>query len=164
MCFCVHKNRPAGPVRPLAGMPVGIRGMVETPIQTFTEMKTKRTRQVHFRISEEEYDKIKKRAAKYGGITQFYAAAAEVLIDTSIQERIELRKLISEQYLRIDQKLAHSGGNLNQAMRQVNEAAKVAHPTQALILNSLMPQIEQYHQENTEVRKLLSELTKKCMK
>lgn len=127
-------------------------------------MKTKRTRQVHFRISEEDYEKIKKRAAKYGGITQFYAAAAEVLIDTSIQERIELRKLISEQYLSMDQKLAHAGGNLNQAMRQVNEAAKAAHSTHAMILNGLLPKIEEYHQANIEVRKLLFELTKKCMK
>lgn len=127
-------------------------------------MKTKRTRQVHFRISNEDFEKIKKRAAKYGGITQFYAAAAEILIDTSIQERIELRKLISEQYLKIDQKLAHSGGNLNQAMRQVNEAAKVGHPTQAMILNSLMPQIEQHHKEIIEIRRQLYELTRECLK
>lgn len=123
-------------------------------------MKSKKTKEIHIRLSEKELTAIKIRASKFQSLTQFIFAAIQSFDDTTIQERMDSRKRLAEYYKKTDEMLAHVGGNLNQAMRRVNEAAKVCAPTQALIINGLMPEIRECHQACNQLRKELLDVTR----
>lgn len=115
-------------------------------------------------MSEDDLTAIKDRASKFQSLTQFIFAAIQSFDDTTIQERMNLRKRLAEFYAKTDEKLAHIGGNLNQAMRRVNEAAKVGTPTQAFILNDLKPEIKECSQVCIQLRKELLDATRKTSK
>ncbi len=127
-------------------------------------MKTKKTKRLHIRLTEEEYTEIKKRAERFQSVTQYVLSAISDFSDSTVHDRMIAIKLLSEYYVNTEKHLAHIGGNLNQAMRRVNEAAKVAHPTQAMILTDLMPEIRQCHTVCTDLRKELMNFTKETIK
>lgn len=127
-------------------------------------MKTKKTRRLYLRLTESEFSSIKKRAEKFDSLTHFILTAINDFGDTTIKERLEMRKRLAEFYSKAEQILSHVGGNLNQAMRQVNEAAKIAHPTQTLILNRLKPQIEDCLRVCLDLRKDVLQVTKEAVK
>lgn len=122
-------------------------------------MKKKKTRRLYLRLTEEELTEIRCRSKKFDSITHFVFSSIKAFNDTTVKEKMETRKRLAEYYSKADQMLAHVGGNLNQAMRQVNEAAKVGHPTQALILNRLMPEIIQCQKVCIELRNELLHVT-----
>ncbi len=126
-------------------------------------MERKKTKRIYLRITETELRSIKNRASKFQSVTQFIFSAIEAFEDTTIQDRMDAVKRLAQYYSKTDEKLAHIGGNLNQAMRRVNEAAKAGTPTQALILNGLMKEIRQCHQVCNLLRKELSEETRKSV-
>lgn len=122
-------------------------------------MEKKKTKRIYLRVNEDSFAAIKKRSGKFQSMTQFIFAAIEAFEDTTIRERLKSSKRLTEYYSKTDEKLAHIGGNLNQAMRRVNEAAIIGSPTQALILKSLMPEIRQCYQVCTQLRRDLTEAT-----
>ncbi len=126
-------------------------------------MERKKTKRIYLRVSEDLLKAIKKRAYRFQSLTQFIFAAIDAFEDTTIQDQMDSRNRLTQYYSKTDEKLAHIGGNLNQAMRRVNEAAKVSAPTQALILNSLLPEIRQCLQLCIQLRKELTELTRKSV-
>lgn len=123
-------------------------------------MKKKKTKRIYLRVSEDLLTDIKNRASKFESLTQFIFAAIQSFNDTTIQERIEVKKQLGEYYSKYDKHLAHVGGNLNQAMKRVNEASIAGTQTQALILNNLIPSINECHSLLIEMRKELYETTR----
>ena len=127
-------------------------------------MRHKKTKQLHFRISEDDFNEIRKRASKFQSVSHFVISAIKDFGDATIREKMYACSRLSEYYSSTDQKLAHIGGNLNQAMKRVNEAAKVAHPTQALILEGLIPEIRECSNICLDLRKELRSITCKVIK
>ena len=125
-------------------------------------MKQKKTKRIFLRLTEEELNEIRKRSNKFQSITQYVFAAIHAFEDTTIQEKMEMSKRLAEFYVKADEKLGHIGGNLNQAMRQVNEASKIGTPTYALLINRLMPEIIQCYQLCAQLRKELLTETQKA--
>ncbi len=127
-------------------------------------MERKKTKRIYLRVSDHELMEIKNRAIKFQSITQYILNAVQSFYDCTIQERLEAKKALAEYYRKYESHLAHIGGNLNQAMRQVNEAAIAGHPTQALILNNLIPKIMECRNVCIELRKELFEVTKNIVR
>lgn len=127
-------------------------------------MKKKKTKRINIRVTEDEFTEIRKRAKKFQSLTQFIMTSIQSFEDNTIQERMEERKKLTMYYSKADEILGHIGGNLNQAMRRVNEAAKISLPTQSLILNGLIPVISQCNDICMKLRKDLYEITSKSVK
>lgn len=127
-------------------------------------MKTKKTKRLHIRLTEEEFAEIKKRAERFQSVSHFILSAIKEFSDSTLHDKLEARKRLSDYYVKAETHLAHIGGNLNQSMRRVNEAAKVAHPTQAMIISSLMPEIRQCYDVCNDLRKQLMYTTKETIK
>ena len=127
-------------------------------------MKAKKTRRYGIRLTEAEFKEIRKRSERFQSISHFLLSAVNEFSDSTIKEKMEVRKRLSDFYVKAETHLAHIGGNLNQAMRRVNEAAKVAHPTQGRILTGLMPEIRDCYKVCTELRKELMNITSQTVK
>ncbi len=123
-------------------------------------MKKNKTKRLFIRVTEDIHTEIKNRAKKFDSISHFVFTAIQSFTDTTIKERMEAKKQLAEFYCKYDKHLAHIGGNLNQAMKRVNEASIAGLPTQALILNNLMPSINECHSLLIEMRKELYETTR----
>lgn len=116
-------------------------------------MKKKKTKRIFLRVTEDELTQIKKRASRFQSLTQFVFSAIRAFEDYTLSEKLEAERRLADYYTKADEKLAHIGGNLNQAMKRVNEASKIGSPTQALILNGLMPEIRQCLEVCQQLRK-----------
>lgn len=127
-------------------------------------MKAKKTKRYEIRLTEVEFAEIRKRAEKFNSISHFLHSAINEFSDSTIKDKMDARKHLSDWYVRADTHLAHIGGNLNQAMRRVNEASKVGHPTHGLIMSGLMPDIRECYKVCTELRKELMMITSKTVK
>lgn len=126
-------------------------------------MKSKKTKEIHFRLSEDEYRKIADRSKKFDSITNFLMRAIEEFSNVNAAENVENRKNIAKFYAKMDEKLAHVGGNLNQAMKRINEAAVAGIPYYALMQNQLMPRVKECYDLCNEIRKDTLELTRKVL-
>lgn len=127
-------------------------------------MKNKKTKRINIRVTEDEFTEIRQRAKKFQSLTHFIMTSIQSFEDNTIQERMEERKKLTMYYSKADEILGHIGGNLNQAMKRVNEAAKISIPTQSLILNGLLPVISQCNDICLRLRKELYEVTSKSAK
>lgn len=127
-------------------------------------MKDKKTKEIHFRVTAEEYKYISEKADTFSSITSYVMSAIKECSNTSIRENLESRKQLAEIYKKFDEKLAHVGGNLNQAMRRINEAANAGYPYNRLLSDEFMPRVQECYALSMEMRKELLELTKNCLK
>lgn len=149
-------------VKPLARLPAGIWGKVATPnkiILKFKIMFKNKTRRLYIRLSEEEIAEIKRRSSQFDSMSHFVKEAIKEFSDTTITEKLETRKRLAELYKSIDEKLAHVGGNLNQAMRRINESAKANLPYNAIMQNDFMPRVQECYQLCLQLRRELEDIT-----
>lgn len=116
------------------------------------------------RVSEDSLAEIKKRSSKFCSMTDFILSAVESFDNPSIKEAEDSRKRLNEFYIKNEPILANVGENLNRAMRQVNEASSAGYPTQALILNNLMPSIDECYAFLINMRKELLDINKKTVR
>lgn len=127
-------------------------------------MIRKKTKRLFIRVSEEQYQLIKKRSIPFKSITSFVIAALNEFSDSSAKDRIEQRIRLTEIYLKLDEKMAHVGGNLNQAMHRINESAKIGRPYDVLIYTEILPRINELYDLCNELRVQVGKATKKAVK
>lgn len=123
-------------------------------------MKRNKTRQINLRLSNEDLIQIKKRSSQFDTMTHFINEAIKEFSDTTVTEKLETRKKLAELYKALDEKLAHVGGNLNQAMRRINESAKANLPYGSIMLKELMPKVQDCYQLCLQLRHELEEITR----
>lgn len=165
--FCVHKSS-ISPLCNPSGQ-IACRADYRRPgngSQLPFEMTTlpKKTKQLHFRLTEEDFNSLRERSAPFSSMSEFVAQAIKEFSDTSMKENLESRKLLAEIYRQFDEKLAHVGGNLNQAMRRINETAKAGYSFDAIFQYEFMPKVEDLYILYMNLRKELQELTEKRLK
>ncbi|MDE5976249.1 MAG: hypothetical protein K2G69_06855 [Muribaculaceae bacterium] len=124
-------------------------------------MKTKR---LFVRMTSEEHQALKKSAAGFNSMSQFVKEAIKEFSGQSPKKRLELRNRVIDHYTFIDSKLAHIGGNLNQAMHRCNELAKAGLPTPTIIVKEVYPNVKECHSLLIEVRNLLYEISDELTK
>lgn len=120
----------------------------------------KKTKRLYLRISEEDFNAIRKKSAPFSSMSAFVLQAINDYNDTSVRENLLFRTRLVEFYRQLDEKLGHLGGNLNQAMRRINECAKAGYPFDAIFVNEYLPRVEDLYILYTELRKELQELTR----
>ena len=92
-------------------------------------------------------------------MSNFIVQALNEFSDSTAKEKIEVSKRLAELYVSIDAKLAHIGGNLNQAMRRINEINQAGLDYSSLLKDKLLPEVQSCTSLCIEVRKLLSDIT-----
>lgn len=127
-------------------------------------MTNKKTKRLYIRLTEEELEAIREKSFKFSNMSAFIKEAVKEFSNSSIKENLELRKELTDTYKRLDEKLAHVGGNLNQAMRRINESAKAGYPFDAILKNDFMPNMHDTYNLCMEIRKQLFEITSKYAK
>lgn len=91
-------------------------------------------------------------------------AAIREFSDTTARDRQESVKSLTELYTAIDSKLGHVGGNLNQAMKRINETSQAGLPINALLRDPLLPTVKECYELCLEIRKQLFDITKTAVK
>lgn len=119
----------------------------------------KKTKRLYLRLTEEDFNAIREKSAPFSGMSAFVAQAIKEFSNTSMKENLQSRRRLAEIYKQFDEKLAHVGGNLNQAMRRINESAKAGYPFDAIFANDFMPRVEELYILYMDLRKELQELT-----
>lgn len=122
------------------------------------ERKTKR---FYLRLTESELESIRERAKPFGSMSNYIMESLEEFSDFTSREKLNLRKSLAELYISLDAKFAHIGGNLNQAMKRINENAQAGLPYGNLLKNDLYPIIDNCRNEYSILRNLLKDITHK---
>lgn len=97
-------------------------------------------------------------------MSAFIKEAVKEFSNSSIKENLESRKELTETYKKIDEKLAHVGGNLNQAMRRINESAKAGYPFDGIFKEYFIPSMQDTYNVCMELRKEIFDITSKYAK
>lgn len=127
-------------------------------------MKANKNKRIEFRLTSEKYELIKHRSNKFGSITNFINHAIDEFSDATEQQQIDISNRLIDLYASIDSKLAHVGGNLNQAMRRINETAAAGQPFGVLLKAELAPKIDSVYELCRELRIELMNVTLKHTK
>lgn len=143
-------------------MPVshGSGGRAQAPSMThLSSTMEKKTKIVKLRLTPSQLEGIKSRSKPFGTMSNFIVQALNEFSDSTAKEKIEVSKRLAELYVSIDAKLAHAGGNLNQAMRRINEINQAGLDYSSLLKDKLLPEVQSCTSLCIEVRKLLSDIT-----
>lgn len=121
-----------------------------------------KTKILKLRLTPSRMEEVRRRSKPFGTLSNFINQAINEFSDTTAKDRLDNSKKIAQLYAEIDAKLAHVGGNLNQAMRRINERAVAGLDYTALLSKQLIPEIESCKQLCVEVRKSLRDITIKA--
>lgn len=124
----------------------------------------KKTSVLKLRISPLTLDEIRKKSASFGSMSNYVLQALKEFSDTTSREKIEISKSLAEQYVHLDMILAHIGGNINQAMKRVNERRSAGIEYDSLLITKLLPELLNCMKICNETRSLLKYLTYKYAK
>lgn len=124
----------------------------------------KKTKYFKLRLTPEELTSLKKQADGFSSVTHFVKEAIKEFSGQSPKQRIEMRSKVAQYFSSIDVHLAHMGGNLNQAMHRCNEASKAGIPVGTILMNDVVPKVQDCHAMLIEIRKVLYSLSTDAVK
>lgn len=127
-------------------------------------MTKKKTKRIYLRITEEEYDAISRRSKPFQSMTNFIKRAISEFSDSTVAESMETRRNLAKNFAEMDEKLSHVGGNLNQAMKRINEAAVEGHPYQDIMQTRLLPIVKECYELCIDIRTSTRDITQKLIK
>lgn len=87
----------------------------------------KKTRRIHFVVTQSVFENIKSKAAKakFRTLTDYFLSASNEYSDVRGKEKIEISKSLAEFYKKFNADLSHIGSNFNQRLKHCNELAKI---------------------------------------
>lgn len=94
-------------------------------------------------------------------MSHFVECAIREFSDSTVVKRQEKQNQLLELYANIDAHLAHIGGNLNQAMRRINEAAKAGIPLHNMLLDDLERKVMECYEVCNQLRKEMRDIIMK---
>lgn len=141
--------------------PRGGRGRGLHPLSpfTFVQIMENKTKTFKFRVTQTQFENIKRRSKPFGTMTNFINQAVKEFSDITIKEKLDMEKHIAEQYVDIDAKLAHAGANLNQVVRRINELAQAGLPYEQILMDNAMPRIKEVYDIVNQFRNEIREST-----
>ena len=125
----------------------------------FGIMKRK-TAFIQIRLTDAEREEIKRKSLPFGSMSNYILQALKEFSDTSSLDRLRAAKTVADCYVDLDAKLAHVGGNLNQAMKHVNECAKTGIDISDKLVDVVLPEVHACRQLCADIRKTIYSLTK----
>lgn len=160
--FCIYKS-PVPPCGNRLAAPRGGGGLgLRPPTLRLKTMKAK-CRQINIRLTEDEYRDLKDRSKEFYNMTQYVLLALREYSGASPKAILEQRNRLTALYRHIDLQLAHMGGNLNQAMKRVNELAACHAPYYDRLVEDVLPLVTECHQSILDYRRLLRSITSKTV-
>lgn len=109
----------------------------------------KKTKRLWIRLSPEEEDLFKRKAARYTTVSAMVRDAVKQFDDTATVGQIDALNKMTDLYLKFQQDLSWLGGNFNQTMKRANELAIAQELTPQFFEQVLYPQV-------TEIQKLIN--------
>lgn len=82
--------------------------------------KQNKTKRIEIRVTEKVFDKIKKKAVKFRGITPYIMTALAEFSDTSIDDCFERQKELLEFYRQTQKYFSSMSSNINQIAKHLN--------------------------------------------
>lgn len=82
-------------------------------------------KQIHFRINEKEYEKLKPKFKEFGGMGNYFMLTSREYSNEDGKKKIENRKMLADFYKKFNADLAHIGANFNQRLKHCNELALI---------------------------------------
>lgn len=126
-------------------------------------MKTRKTKYLKARMTEDEITLHRQRAQAHGSLTQYIRAALAEYSDVNAKQRIDLVRELDSYYLKYWHELSHIGGNLNQSVKRANELA-IAGLLSPDHLSRLMHVIQDTQATLCRLNKELHHVTQKATK
>lgn len=123
-----------------------------------------RTKYFQLRLTPEEYDSLKERAAKYNSVSEYIRTALQEFSNIDTQKRIRMMTDLGQFYRDYNNRLSWTGSNLNQSVKRANELAVAGQLTGAFVRTILMPKIIETNQLISEMKGQLLTLTKSATK
>ena len=110
-----------------------------------------RTKRLWIRLSPEEEDLFRRKAARYKTVSQMVRDAVSQFDDTATHGKLDALRQMTALYRKYQQDLSWLGGNFNQTMKRANELAIGQELTSQFFEQVLYPQV-------TEILKLLNSI------
>ncbi len=127
-------------------------------------MGNNKIRQIHLRLSEEEYKSFQEKSKKYGGISQMIRKLVGIADDVYAKNHYDILLEMTEMFQQHNTEINRVGVNINQAVRQINiQALKNSLNTQTA-QNDLMPYLNKYYRLLIDLEKGQKQLLKKFMR
>lgn len=82
--------------------------------------KQNKTKRIEFRVTEKVFEKIKKKAEKFRGITPYIMTALAEFSDTSIDDCFQRQKELLEFYRENQKYFSNMSSNINQIAKHLN--------------------------------------------
>lgn len=123
-----------------------------------------RTKYFQLRLTPEEYDSLKERAAKNNSVSEYIRTALQEFSNIDTQKRIRMMTDLGQFYRDYNNRLSWTGSNLNQSVKRANELAVAGQLTGAFVRTILMPKIIETNQLISEMKGQLLTLTKSATK
>lgn len=124
----------------------------------------KKTNYLQLRLTPSQFEDIKRRYPPFGTMSNFVIQALKEFSNASAKEKIDVAKQLANSFVTIDNKLAHVGGNINQAMKRVNERRVAGIEYDSLLLTTLLPELHSCMELCNELRKEIRDITYKYAK
>lgn len=103
----------------------------------------KKTKQINFRLSEEDYELVKKQSEGYPSLTGYIGAALRSFADKTTLKRFKLAYELADLIKKNQNEMSWAGSNLNQATRQLNEMMKAGVASQNFVYNEFLPRVNE---------------------
>lgn len=127
-------------------------------------MKEQRNKYIKVRMTPEEVRAFKEKSAEYKTVSHYVRKALEEYSNVSIRRQLELMQELGSFYRRYQSELSHIGGNLNQAVKRVNELAVAGLLPQSYIQEVLFPVISDTQDAINGIKRQLDAITLRTSK
>lgn len=123
----------------------------------------KRTKHITLRLTPEEYAAITDKLTPHVSVSQYIRSALKEYSGNGAKVKITLMKELSDFYKYYEYQLSHISGNLNQAMKRVNELAS-AGILSPIFMENMKSVICTAREELTGFRRKLEAITTRITK
>lgn len=123
-----------------------------------------RTKYFQLRLTPEEYETLRSKAAKYNSVSEYIRTALQEFSDIDTQQRIEMMTVLGKFYQDYNNRLSWTGSNLNQTVKRANELSIAGQLTGAYITTVLLPVIQETNTLISEIKRQLLTITKTATK
>ena len=127
-------------------------------------MMNQRTKHVQLRLTPDEANRLKEKAASYPSVSCYIRTALKEYSDVNAKQRLELIKDLGAFYRTFQNELSWAGGNLNQSVKRANELSVAGLLPPSYVREVLLPTILETQRTLNGIKRELDAVTQKAVK